>query len=137
MRASAARPPLACPQETDLTTEFDDSLLQLPDMQRMQLETRQMVILAHGLHMLARSAAARGSLGELSLQVLRITGIPAAARYRVGDFERLSQDALPDPLARQKLDSLSDLVRRSIDLQSEPEVKLALSGLMKRFPLLH
>lgn len=100
----------------------------------MQLETRQMVILAHGLHMLARAAPARHSLGDLSEQVLRITGVPAASRYRIGDFERLSQDALPDPLARRKLESLSDVVRRTIGLQSEPELKLALTGLMERFP---
>lgn len=117
-----------------MKTDSDDSLLQLSEMERMQRETRQMVILAHGLHMLARSAAARGSLRDLSRQVLRVTAIPAASRYEVGDFERLSQDALPDPLARQKLDSLSDLVRRSIDRQSESELKRALTGLMKRFP---
>lgn len=92
-----------------------------------------MVVLAHGVHMLARSSSPPHKLADLSVQVLRMTGVPPIADYQVGDFERLGRAALPDPLARMKLESLSELVWRAAAFQSDPELKLALIEMVKGF----
>lgn len=91
-----------------------------------------MVILAHGVHMLARSVSPAHRLAQLSAQVLRTTGIPAIARYEVGDFERLAEAALPDPLARYKLERLMEMIWRAAAFQSDPELKRTLIGLVER-----
>ena len=81
--------------------DFISLFSRLPAGQRVQVETRFLTTLAHGIHMLAYVAPSDNALRQLSAHAARISGIVACDGYKIGDFDRLAKAAPPDPEAAQ------------------------------------
>lgn len=113
--------------------DFISLFSRLPAGQRVQVETRFLTTLAHGIHMLAYVAPSDNALRQLSAHAARISGIVACDGYKIGDFDRLAKAAPPDPEAAQKLNALVDLVWRTAQFQGDPRLREAMVDLVNRY----
>ncbi len=111
-------------------------LRSLPADMQVMFETRYMVALAHGVHMLSYCLPGSGPLRRISIMVAEITRCAPEASYSPGDFERLGKEAQPDPEAGVKLQATIDLIWRSAAFQGEP-VRAALVDLVSGFTEQH
>lgn len=107
-------------------------LRSLPAETQMIFETRFLVALAHGVHMLSQCLPGNGPVRRISGLVAEITGCAPEPSYKPGDFERLGEQAQPDPEAGGKLQATIDLIWRSAAFQSAP-VRAALVDLVSGF----
>lgn len=113
--------------------DFISLFSRLPAAQRARIETRFLTTLAHGVHMLAYVAPSDSALRQLSSNAARVSGVAACDSYRIGDFERLAQAAMPDPNAAEKLNALADLVWRTAQFQRDPQLREAMVNLVNRY----
>lgn len=116
-----------------MNDDFITLFSRLPAEQRSRVETRFLVTLAHGIHMLAWVTPSDSALRRLSAQAATISGVAACSRYKVGDFERLAQAAPPDIDAPRKLNALVDLVWRTAQFQRDPQLREAMIDLVSRY----
>lgn len=107
-------------------------LQSLPADMQVMFETRYMVALAHGVHMLASCLPGNGPVQRISGLVAEMTRCAPKASYRPGDFEKLGDQTPPDPEAGVKLQATIDLIWRSAAFQGEP-VRAALVALVSGF----
>lgn len=117
----------------EASDDFVSLFSRLPPEQRSRIETRFLITLAHGVHMLAFVAPSDTALRRLSANAERISGVAACDGYKVGDFERLAQAAPPDVDAPRKLNALVDLIWRTAQFQRDPELREAMVDLVSRY----
>lgn len=113
--------------------DFVSLFSRLPPEQRSRIETRFLITLAHGVHMLAFVAPSDTALRRLSAKAEMVSGVAACDGYAVGDFERPAQAAPPDVDAPRKLDALIDLVWRTAQFQRDPRLREAMVDLVSRY----
>jgi len=100
---------------------------------RLLFQTRDMVTLTRGSHMISFFLPEHGPARRLSQQAAAMTECLPQASCRVGDLQRLADVVVPDPDAEEKLHAMIDLIWRAAAFQREPPIRDALVGLVAGF----